>query len=352
MYSIQILIDRVVEYESSTNLFTRISKTGCPQGGTASPCLWLIAMNDLLMNLKNAEIESLAYADDLCMMITGRSLNELKNNLNKALEIIENWCRLSSLKISPDKSQVMNVGYANFNEQITINDKPVEVVKSIKYLGVMLDESMKWKAHIDLIEQKVNKCIRVCTMMRFMSPEMSVGDKRIIYNQVFISIVGYAAKVWFSDLKYKYQLEAINRMQRKMLLCLSGAYRTSSSVKLRRLFQVIELDKNLDLLCKFDKEERMKRYEEELMRNGSDVDYSEVRRKELIWFVIGHAPCLAYLKRFHLAEDDICRFCAMEIEDPEHLLFNCTEFKDLKNSNLKELEMKSKEIVMKIYKLN
>lgn len=74
----QIVIGRVVEYKAEIGHLERNSKTGCPQGGTASPCIWNIAMNDLLLNLEKAEIDHLAYADDLALVLTGDTKAQLK----------------------------------------------------------------------------------------------------------------------------------------------------------------------------------------------------------------------------------------------------------------------------------
>ena len=83
-------------------------------------------------------------------------------------------------------------------------------------------------------------------------------------------------------------------MQRKVLLCLSGAYRTTSTVKLQRLFRVIDLDKQIERK-NLSKESRTELYNNELIENNFTVDYSEVRSKEFRWFILGHGPFRSYL---------------------------------------------------------
>ena len=43
--------------------------------------------------------------------------------------------------------------------KMLINDKEVERVKSIKFLGVLLDEHLSWKEHIRYTENKIGKNI-------------------------------------------------------------------------------------------------------------------------------------------------------------------------------------------------
>ena len=74
----EILIDRETEFDTSIRAVRRISKIGCPQDGKASPTIWLIAMNDLLIKLEKANIKSTAFADDLSIVLKAKSVNELK----------------------------------------------------------------------------------------------------------------------------------------------------------------------------------------------------------------------------------------------------------------------------------
>ena len=116
----QLQTGRVVEYESLIGLLSRVSKTGCPQGGTASQCLWLIAFNDLLIRLTENGIFGLAYADDL-----------IKKKLDKELAIIEDWCERAELKVSAEKTQILNVGVANYSDRpIVIGGKTVQSKES------------------------------------------------------------------------------------------------------------------------------------------------------------------------------------------------------------------------------
>lgn len=83
-----------------------------------------------------------------------------------------------------------------------------------------------------------------------------------------------------------------------------------------------------------------------------EVDYGQLRSRELAWFITGHGPFAVYLFRFNLINDDTCRFCGDERESPEHLLFDCRQFERQPTNDLKELEAKAKRIVSEIYKLD
>ena len=40
---------------------------------------------------------------------------------------------------------------------VKINDSPLEICKSYKYLGVIIDNKLKWDAHIKYISTKISK---------------------------------------------------------------------------------------------------------------------------------------------------------------------------------------------------
>ncbi len=71
------------------------------QGGVLSPSLFLINFNDLLVRLKEADLEIAAYADDLVI------IGEGKRKVRKAMKIIDEWVELAQMKINKKKSGLM-----------------------------------------------------------------------------------------------------------------------------------------------------------------------------------------------------------------------------------------------------
>ena len=125
-------------------------------------------------------------------------------------------------------------------------------------------------------------------------------------------------------------------------LCLAGAYHTTSLDKLKRLFNVVDIVDVVRAMCGFGTN-----------ADGAetDVDYGQMKSRELAWFITGHGPFNAYLHRFNLSESEICRFCGDHSETPEHLLFDCRRFEQQHTSDLRELEAKAKFVVREIYKM-
>ena len=56
---------------------------------------------------------------------------------------------------------------SHFDLQNNIVDEAIERVKEIKYLGVTIDEELKFKSHIDIIIRKMaQKCGIICRLKK------------------------------------------------------------------------------------------------------------------------------------------------------------------------------------------
>ena len=68
---------------------------------------------------------------------------------------IKNWLLANKLSLNVTKTEYMVFGtdfrLSNLEKviPITIGDKQIKRVNNIKYLGVYLDENLKWANHID-----------------------------------------------------------------------------------------------------------------------------------------------------------------------------------------------------------
>lgn len=65
------------------------TERGCPQGGVASPSLWNIGLNNLLVKLEKLKnVYNSAYADDNFLLIYSNSIELVETKLNVFLPIV------------------------------------------------------------------------------------------------------------------------------------------------------------------------------------------------------------------------------------------------------------------------
>lgn len=91
-----------------TNLIHCLCK-GCPQGSCLGPFLWRLFIQDLIDILKEHGIKIIAFADDILLIITGRTRLSLEEKGKEALNLISKWATNNTMKISYDKCRVLNL---------------------------------------------------------------------------------------------------------------------------------------------------------------------------------------------------------------------------------------------------
>ena len=148
---INMISSRCIALELAGEQVVRSISKGCLQGGVLSPFLWNLVVNDLLHSFKGYE-NLLAYADDLLLLQSGSDKQTVIETTEKHLENIIKWCQSKGLEISQVKTQVIFwTRNKNIHKPKTfkIKDTIIDIVSSTKYLGVIIDEHLNWKDHIN-----------------------------------------------------------------------------------------------------------------------------------------------------------------------------------------------------------
>ena len=93
-----------------------------------------------------------------------------------------------------------------------INGSEIKREYQLKFLGVILDENMTWKKHIELIENKISKNIGIMYKVKLLLNQNCLKN---IYFSFIHSYINYSNLVWAStnrsklDKLYKKQKHAI-----------------------------------------------------------------------------------------------------------------------------------------------
>ena len=217
-------------YLSSRKQFTSISVThseqmfiscGVPQGSILGPLLFLVYVNDINNAIKTGH--PILFADDTNLLFMDKNLNRVKVSVNKEMVHISQWFIVNKLSINVAKTKfiIFHRKRQNFNNEnlsISINNTKLEKVQTMKFLGIIIDENLSWKCHIDHICKKIGKALGVLHRIRHLVPEHIMLK---LYNTLIMSHMNYAISVYGSS--DNCNLKRVLTMQKKAIRCLSNS---------------------------------------------------------------------------------------------------------------------------------
>ena len=87
----------------------------------------------------------------------------------------------------------------NFSADIEVEccGRPLDIVKSYKYVGVMLDSDLNWSAHMAYVARKVSR--KIAALERA-GQKVNHAAKRHYYLSVIQSDLEYGSNAFFSSL--------------------------------------------------------------------------------------------------------------------------------------------------------
>ncbi|GBO30514.1 hypothetical protein AVEN_170443-1 [Araneus ventricosus] len=146
--------NRRVFYTNDVLEISRSCSKGCPQGSVIAPTIWNIYINSILIN-DRPDLHIQAFADDLVLLIGGRTARELENKTNLILAAISDKLEDLELKLSIEKCQAVvyrSIASQKFSKRnsTVLNRKPTFKIKnhSIKAKNMV---GLSWvKAHVGI----------------------------------------------------------------------------------------------------------------------------------------------------------------------------------------------------------
>ena len=201
-------------------------ENGTPQGSVISPLLFLVMINDI-PELKK-DTRKAIFADDCAIWRSGRDIDQVIQDLQFDLNKIHTWCNKWGFLLSKEKTTATIFGRVDKStrRQFTIGGSKLKWEKQVKFLGMIFDENLTWKAHIDYV---VGRCKQRLNLMRCISGNTWGANKTSllhIYRATIRPIIDYGSAAYNSALpSIKSKLDQI---QAQALRIACGAMRCTS----------------------------------------------------------------------------------------------------------------------------
>lgn len=132
---------------------TEISKYHIKYGTPQGSCLGPLLFNLFYMNIEQCNL--IMFADDTTLYASHRNVSYLNYILQKDLINLENWFAANSLSLNESKTFAMKFWQDSSMCEEKINLKlnltTLPIVAHTKFLGVTIDNNLKWSEHINNI---------------------------------------------------------------------------------------------------------------------------------------------------------------------------------------------------------
>jgi len=164
---------------------------GMAQGSVVGSLLFLIYINDIV---KASNFNTVLYADDINLHISGKNHEILEKTVNHELKKIDHWLRANKLCINYSKSNFMLMNnHKNINFSVSINHHPIPKQSILKYLGVILDDKLNWKPQIEKLVTQLSKS---CGILFKLTHYTNISVLKSVYFALFHSYSTYSILNW------------------------------------------------------------------------------------------------------------------------------------------------------------
>ena len=177
-------------------------------------------IDDITKTLLSSGSTLVLYVDDVLLYNT-ISVPQDFLHVQSDLDSLHQWSVANHLALNPQKCKTMILSRKRLPFRsltpLQINGSVLEVVKSFKYLGVIITDNLSWLLHIDSVCSKARKIIGL--LYRQFYPSSSFTSMKQLYLSLVRPHLEYAAQLWDPYLKGDIdKLECVQKFALRLIL--------------------------------------------------------------------------------------------------------------------------------------
>ena len=220
-------------------------KCGVPQGTVLGPILFIIYINSLLGLSSRGRI--ISFADDTVIFYSDDSWHNLREKIESDFMNIKTFFDSKLLTLNYDKTKYIAFSINKSNrphfKRVTVPSHhgsfDIQETDHIKYLGVYIDEHLRWNKHILSITKTLRSIIY---RFKFLKGILAEKSLRAVYSSLVESRLRYGIIAWGASTdNYLKQLNVVQKLFLKVLLARTRLYPSNSLYRECEIFDIRQL---------------------------------------------------------------------------------------------------------------
>ena len=203
--------------------------TGCPQGCVLSPLLFILFTNDCRAIHNNCSI--LKFADDTALVGVIKNDHDLTNYYDDVNKFVL-YCDNNHLDLNTTKTKEMIIDFRRCRPtqdhvQLKINSENIAFVEHYKYLGVTIDNKLRFDEHVTRVCAKAEGRIYILRQLSKFGINSAVLN--LFYNSKILSVCSFSLLTYYHLLPLR-ERKRLNNIIKKSSRIVPGIVTLDSTV--------------------------------------------------------------------------------------------------------------------------
>lgn len=168
---------------------------GVPQGSILGPLLFNVYVNDIFDLPLKGKLQ--LFADDAALVYNANSFESLYQDMQHDLNLLQQWFFNNGLTVNASKTKYIifrkNDQLDNIYYDLWLSGEKLERVVSLAYLGLIVQQSLRWNLHVEHIHKKISKFLGMLRQSSYMIP---LKERKNLFYAHVNSQICYLCIIW------------------------------------------------------------------------------------------------------------------------------------------------------------